>query len=80
MLAHKAEHEGVICVEKIAGVPHVHPMDKSKIPGCTYCHPQIASVGMTEKKAKDGRATRSRSGAFPSSATARLSPWASPTA
>ncbi len=53
MLAHKAEHEGVICVEKIAGLPHVHPMDKSKIPGCTYCHPQVASVGMTEKKAKE---------------------------
>ena len=52
MLAHKAEHEGVICVEAIAGKnPHV--MDKSKIPGCTYCHPQIASVGLTEAKAKD---------------------------
>ena len=53
MLAHKAEHEGVICVEKIAGVPNVHPMDKLKIPGCTYCHPQVASVGLTEAKAKD---------------------------
>ncbi len=53
MLAHKAEHEGVICVEKIAGVPGVHPMDKGKIPGCTYCHPQVASVGMTEAKAKE---------------------------
>jgi dihydrolipoamide dehydrogenase len=52
MLAHKAEHEGVICVEHIAG-KHVHPMDKAKIPGCTYCHPQIASVGMTEAKAKE---------------------------
>lgn len=52
MLAHKAEHEGVICVEAIAG-KHVHPMDKAKIPGCTYCHPQIASVGLTEKKAKE---------------------------
>ena len=50
-LAHKASHEGVICVEKIAG-HDVHPMDKSNIPGCTYCHPQIASVGLTEAKAK----------------------------
>jgi len=53
MLAHKAEHEGVICVEKIANQPGVHPMDKLKIPGCTYCHPQIASVGLTEKAAKE---------------------------
>lgn len=52
MLAHKAEHEGVICVETIKGL-HTHPMDKGKIPGCTYCHPQIASVGITEGKAKD---------------------------
>ncbi len=53
MLAHKAEHEGVICVEKIAGVPGVHPMNKLMIPGCTYCHPQVASVGLTEAKAKE---------------------------
>ncbi len=52
MLAHKAEHEGVICIEKIAGVEGVHPMDKNKIPGCTYCHPQVASVGLTEAAAK----------------------------
>ena len=52
MLAHKAEHEGVICIEGIKGL-HIHPMDKLKIPGCTYCHPQIASVGLTEAKAKD---------------------------
>ncbi len=52
MLAHKAEHEGVICVEAIAGL-HPHAMDKLKIPGCTYCNPQVASVGLTEKKAKD---------------------------
>jgi dihydrolipoamide dehydrogenase len=51
MLAHKGEHEGVICVEKIKGL-NVHPLDKSKIPGCTYCHPQVASVGVTEEKAK----------------------------
>jgi dihydrolipoamide dehydrogenase len=53
MLAHKAEHEAVICIEKIAGLPNVHPMDKAKIPGCTYCHPQVASVGLTEAKAKE---------------------------
>ncbi|CAO4133504.1 dihydrolipoyl dehydrogenase [Methylorubrum extorquens] len=52
MLAHKAEHEGVICVETIKGL-HTHPMDKAKIPGCTYCQPQIASVGVTEGKAKE---------------------------
>lgn len=52
MLAHKAEHEGVIAVEAIAG-QHPHLMDKAKIPGCTYCNPQIASVGLTEKKAKE---------------------------
>jgi dihydrolipoamide dehydrogenase len=51
MLAHKAEHEAVICVEAIKGL-HPHPMDKQMIPGCTYCHPQIASVGLTEAKAK----------------------------
>ena len=53
MLAHKAEHEGVICVEKIAGVKDVHPMNKGAIPGCTYCHPQVASVGLTEEAAKE---------------------------
>ncbi len=52
MLAHKAEHEAVICVEKIAGLPNVHPMDKLKIPGCTYCNPKVASFGLTEAKAK----------------------------
>jgi dihydrolipoamide dehydrogenase len=52
MLAHKAEHEGVICVETIKGL-HTHPMDKGMIPGCTYCNPQVASVGLTEAKAKE---------------------------
>ncbi len=52
MLAHKAEHEGVICVEAIKGLKP-HPMDKRLIPGCTYCSPQIASVGLTEAKAKE---------------------------
>jgi dihydrolipoamide dehydrogenase len=59
LLAHKAEHEAMVCVEKIAGLPNVHPMDKLKIPGCTYCNPQVASVGLTEAKAKaDGRDIR----------------------
>jgi dihydrolipoamide dehydrogenase len=51
-LAHKAMHEGVIVAERIAGVKGVHPLDTSKVPGCTYCWPQVASVGMTEAKAK----------------------------
>jgi dihydrolipoamide dehydrogenase len=52
-LAHKASHEGVVCVEKIAGLNDVHPIDWSNIPGCTYCRPQVASVGLTEAKAKE---------------------------
>lgn len=52
-LAHKASHEGIIAVEKMAGEPGVHPLDKGNIPGCTYCRPQVASVGMTEAKAKE---------------------------
>jgi dihydrolipoamide dehydrogenase len=52
-LAHKASHEGIVAVEKIAEQPHAHPMDKSNIPGCTYSRPQIASVGLTEAKAKE---------------------------
>ena len=51
-LAHKASHEGVIVVEKIAGIQGLHPMNKGNIPGCTYCRPQVASVGMTEEAAK----------------------------
>ena len=51
MLAHKAEHEGVICVEAIKGLKP-HPMEKNLIPGCTYCNPQVASVGLTEAAAK----------------------------
>jgi dihydrolipoamide dehydrogenase len=52
-LAHKASHEGVVCVEKIAGVPGVHPLDAGNVPGCTYCRPQVASVGLTEAAAKE---------------------------
>ena len=51
-LAHKGMHEGVIVAERIAGVKGVHPLDTSKVPGCTYCWPQVASVGMTEARAK----------------------------
>jgi dihydrolipoamide dehydrogenase len=51
-LAHKAMHEGVVCVEGMAGVKGLHPFDPWNVPGCTYSHPQVASVGMTEEKAK----------------------------
>ena len=51
-LAHKASHEGVICVERIAGVNDVHPLDTRNIPACTYCRPQVASVGLGEEAAK----------------------------
>ena len=58
MLAHKASHEGVTCIEAIKGLKP-HPLEKSRIPGCTYCQPQIASVGLTEKRAKEqGREVR----------------------
>ena len=64
MLAHKASHEGITCIENIAGLKDVHTMDRNQIPGCTYCHPQIASVGMTEAAAKEaGR--KVRVGRFP---------------
>jgi len=52
-LAHKASHEGVVAAEAIAGYKGVHPMDKGNIPGCTYSRPQVASVGLTEAKAKE---------------------------
>ena len=52
-LAHKASHEGVICVERIAGVNDVRPLDLHNIPACTYCRPQVASVGLTEKGARE---------------------------
>jgi dihydrolipoamide dehydrogenase len=53
-LAHKAMHEGVIVAERIKGVKGVHALDTSKVPGCTYCWPQVASIGLTEAKAKEG--------------------------
>tara|TARA_R100001244_G_scaffold72880_4_gene58754 strand:- start:385 stop:1800 length:1416 start_codon:yes stop_codon:yes gene_type:complete len=52
-LAHKASHEGVVCVEGIAGADHAEPFDPWNVPGCTYAHPQVASVGLTEKAAKE---------------------------
>ena len=63
-LAHKASHEGVICVEKIAGKNNVHPLEVDKIPGCTYSHPQVASVGMTEAVAKE-KGHKVKVGRFP---------------
>ena len=47
-MAHKASHEAVLCVERMAGLPGLQPLDTTKIPGCTYCRPQVASVGLTE--------------------------------
>ncbi len=52
-LAHKASHEGMLCVERIAGVEGIHPLDKTRIPGCTYSRPQIASIGLTEERARE---------------------------
>lgn len=63
-LAHKASHEGVICVEKIAGLSHPSSLVKERIPACTYCHPQVASVGLTERKAVE-RGHTVKVGRFP---------------
>ncbi|MGE4452254.1 dihydrolipoyl dehydrogenase [Castellaniella sp.] len=52
-LAHKASHEGMLCVERIAGVEGIHPLDKTRIPGCIYSRPQIASIGLTEERARE---------------------------
>jgi len=52
-LAHKASHEGILCVEKIAGAGHPQPLDPRRIPGCTYSQPQVASVGLTERQARE---------------------------
>lgn len=74
-LAHKASHEGVMVAELIAG-KHAHPVKPESIAGCTYCHPQVASVGYTERRPRNW-ATISRSAAFPLSATAKPSRWVS---
>jgi len=63
-LAHKAMHEGVVAVEKIAGVKSVHPLNVANIPGCTYCQPQVASIGLTEAAAR-GRGLQIKVGKFP---------------
>jgi dihydrolipoamide dehydrogenase len=69
-LAHKASHEGIICVEKIAGIADVHPLDKTAIPSCTYSSPQIASVGITEEQAR-ASAHELKIGRFPYSANGK---------
>ena len=70
-LAHVASAEGIICVEKIKG-EHVQPLDYGNIPGCTYCSPEIASVGMTEKAAKEA-GYELKVGKFPFSASGKAS-------
>jgi len=70
-LAHVASAEGITCVEKIAGI-HAEPIDYKNIPGCTYCQPEVASVGMTEKQAKDAGYTL-KVGKFPFSASGKAS-------
>jgi dihydrolipoamide dehydrogenase len=69
-LAHKASHEGIICVEKIASVAGLHPLDKTAIPACTYSAPQIASVGLTEAQAR-AAGHELRVGRFPYSANGK---------
>jgi dihydrolipoamide dehydrogenase len=68
-LAHVASHEGITCVEKIAGM-HVEPIDYNNIPGCTYCQPEIASVGMTEKQVKE-KGIEYKVGKFPFTASGK---------
>jgi dihydrolipoamide dehydrogenase len=69
-LAHKASHEGIVCVEKIAGIKNVHPIKRENIPGCTYCYPQIASIGLTEAKAKE-QGYKIKVGRFPLAANGK---------
>jgi len=69
-LAHKASHEGIMCVETIAGVAGVHPIDKTNIPGCTYSAPQVASVGLTEAEAR-AKGHELKIGRFPYSANGK---------
>ena len=70
-LAHKASHEGIMCIEKISGLD-VHPLDRTNIPGCTYCQPQIASTGLTEARAKE-KGHDVKVGKFPFSASGKAS-------
>lgn len=69
-LAHKASHEAVLCVERIAGLPALHPLDKRRIPACIYTTPQIASVGLTQAEAQDA-GYELRVGSFPLSANGK---------
>ncbi len=69
LLAHVASHEGIVCVEKIAG-HETHPVDYDSIPGCTYCQPQVASIGLTEEKAKEA-GYELKIGRFPYSASGK---------
>jgi dihydrolipoamide dehydrogenase len=69
-LAHKASHEGIICVEKIAGIEGVHALDKTNIPSCTYSSPQVASIGLTEDAARAG-SYELKIGRFPYSANGK---------
>ncbi|MCY7358156.1 MAG: dihydrolipoyl dehydrogenase [Rudanella sp.] len=69
-LAHVASAEAIICVEKIAGLPHVEPLNYNNIPGCTYCSPEIASVGYTEKAAREA-GYEIKVGKFPFSASGK---------
>jgi dihydrolipoyl dehydrogenase len=69
-LAHKASHEGIVCVEKIAGIDGVHPIDTTNVPGCTYSSPQIASVGLTEEAARQA-GHELKIGRFPYSANGK---------
>ncbi|HNL25354.1 MAG TPA: dihydrolipoyl dehydrogenase, partial [bacterium] len=68
-LAHVASHEGIVCVEKMAG-KDTHPIDYSSIPGCTYCQPQVGSIGLTEKKARE-KGYDIKVGKFPFSASGK---------
>jgi dihydrolipoamide dehydrogenase len=68
LLAHKASHDGIVAVEKMAKLDDVTPMDPRRIPSCTYCHPQVASIGLTEAKAK-AKGYTIRVGRFPFSAS-----------
>jgi dihydrolipoamide dehydrogenase len=70
-LAHVASHEAITCIEKIAGLP-VQPIDYNNIPGCTYCQPEIASVGLTEKAARE-KGYEIKIGKFPFSASGKAS-------
>jgi dihydrolipoamide dehydrogenase len=69
-LAHKASHEGIVCVERIAGAPGLHPLDATKIPACTYSRPQVASVGLGEREAAE-RGHELRVGRFPLAANGK---------